>query len=180
MPRNYRLELEFFIRTPQTNSGVYIRFRNPESTGYYNPAWSAVFIPGMPAAPSGFEIQIDNQGAPDGRRRHTTGAVYAVNYPNDPADDPQFPPSVPGDFANPQAAIVLGWNKYRIEVQPDTVKPQNDIITVSLNGTPTAKYTNTDPARGRFSAADPTFIGLQAYSNYSYTTAFRNIRATVL
>jgi len=26
----------------------------------------------------------------------------------------------------------------------------------------------------------PTFVGLQSYSNYSYTTAFRNIRITVL
>jgi hypothetical protein len=77
MPRNYRLELEFFIRTFQTNSGVFIRFRNPESTGDYNPAWSAVF--------SGFEVQIDNTGAPDGLAKHRTGAVYAVNYPGDPA-----------------------------------------------------------------------------------------------
>lgn len=63
MPQNYRLELEFFIRTFQTNSSVFIRFRNPESTGYYNPAWSAVFIQGLSAVPSGFEVQIDNIGA---------------------------------------------------------------------------------------------------------------------
>src|SRR6266853_2170700 len=43
MPKNYRLELDFFVRTFVTNSGVFVRFRNPESTGYYNPAWSAVF-----------------------------------------------------------------------------------------------------------------------------------------
>jgi hypothetical protein len=85
---------------------------------------------------------------------------------------------------NPQDAIVLGWNTYRIEVN-------NDVISVALNGTDTAQYTIPDPAmaqfpapwdphRGRFPAAEPTFIGLQSYSNYSYTTAFRNIRATVL
>jgi choline dehydrogenase-like flavoprotein len=173
MPANYRLELEFFVRTFQTNSGVFVRFRNPDSTGYYNPAWSAVFIPGMPSTPAGFEIQIDNTGAPDARARHKTGAVYAVNYPNDGPDDPQFPPAVPGDFVNPQSANVLAWNQYRIEVR-------GDVITVNLNGIDTAKYTNSDPNRGRFSTTESTFVGLQAYSNYSFTTAFRNIRVTVL
>jgi choline dehydrogenase-like flavoprotein len=173
MPRNYRLELEFFIRTFQTNSGVYVRFRNPESTGYYNPAWSAVFIPGVAVTPSGFEIQIDNTGQPDGRPKHKTGAVYAVNYPNDPPDDPQMSAPTPGDLVNPQNAQVLSWNQYRIEVR-------TDVITVNLNGFDTAKYTNTDANRGRFSAQEPTFIGLQSYSNYGFTAAFRQIRATVL
>ena len=173
MPKNYRLELDFFVRTLATNSGVFVRFRHPEATGYYNPAWSAVFIPGMPATPSGFEIQIDNTASPDGRPKHKTGAVYAVNYPNDLPDDPQLPPSVAGDFVNSQNAQVLAWNQYRIEVQ-------GDVITVNLNGVNTAKYTNTDPNRGRFSTTEPTFIGLQSYSNYSFTTAFRNVRVTVL
>ena len=173
MPKNFRLEIEFFARTFQTNSGVFVRFRNPESTGYYNPAWSAVFIPGMPATPSGFEIQIDNTGAPDGRPKHKTGAVYAVNYPNDPPHDQQMPAPVAGDFVNPQNAQVLAWNQYRIEIQ-------GDVITVTLNGVNTAKYTNTDLNRGRFSATEPTFIGFQSYSNYSFTTAFRNVRVTVL
>src|SRR5215471_10160069 len=30
MPQNYRLELEFFTRTFQTNSGIFIRFKNPD------------------------------------------------------------------------------------------------------------------------------------------------------
>jgi len=173
MPRNYRLELDFFVRTFQTNSGVFVRFRNPQSTGYYNPAWSSVFIPGLPSTPAGFEVQIDNTGAPDGRARHRTGAVYAVNYPNDPPDDPALPPAQQNDFVNPQNAQVLGWNSYRIDVQ-------GDVIAVNLNGVDTARYTNTDPNRGRFAAAEPTFVGLQSYSNYSFTTAFRNIRVTVL
>jgi choline dehydrogenase-like flavoprotein len=173
MPESYRLELEFFTRTFQTNSGVFIRFRHPDSTGYYNPAWSAVWMPGVPAKPAGFEIQIDNTGSPDGRPKHRTGAVYAVNYANDSPHDPQLPPPVAGDFVNPQNAQVLGWNQYRIEVR-------GDVITVNLNGVDTAKYTNTDAARGRFSATEPTFVGLQSYSNYGFTTAFRRIRATVL
>jgi choline dehydrogenase-like flavoprotein len=173
MPRSYRLELEFFSRTFQTNSGVFVRFRNPEATGDYNPAWSAVFMPGKPAGPAGFEIQIDNSAAPDGRAKHKTGAVYGVNYPNDPPDDPGLLPSSAGDSVNPQDARVLAWNQYRIEVR-------GDVITVNLNGVNTAKYTNTDPNRGRFSTTEPTFVGLQSYSNYSFTTAFRNIRVTVL
>jgi len=173
MPESYRLELEFFTRTFQTNSGVFIRFRHPDSTGYYNPAWSAVWMPGVPAKPAGFEIQIDNTGSPDGRPKHRTGAVYAVNYANDSPHDPQLPPPVAGDFVNPQNAQVLGWNQYRIEVR-------GDVITVNLNGVDTAKYTNTDAARARFSATEPTFVGLQSYSNYGFTTAFRRIRATVL
>jgi hypothetical protein len=173
MPQSFRLELEFFTRLFQTNSGVFIRFKNPLSTGYYNPAWSAVFIPGMPTAQAGFEVQIDNTGAPDGAAKHRTGAVYAVNYPGDPNPDPTIPPATPGDFANPQNAQVLAWNQYRIEVQ-------GDVITVNLNGVDTCRYTNPDPNRGRFSPTEPTFIGLQAYSNYAYTTAFRNVRITVL
>jgi len=173
LPQNFRLELDFFTRLFQTNSGVFIRFKNPESTGYYNPAWSAVFIPGMSAAPAGFEIQIDNTGAPDGAAKHRTGAVYAVNYPGDPNPDPAIPPATPGDFVNPQNAQVLAWNQYRIEVQ-------GDVITVNLNGVDTCRYTNPDPNRGQFSLAEPTFVGLQSYSNYTYTTAFRNIRITVL
>jgi len=173
MPQNYRLELEFFIRTFQTNSGIFVRFKNPESTGFYNPAWSAVFIPGMPPDPSGFEIQIDNTAAPDGRLKHKTGAVYAVNYPNDPPDDASMLASTPGDFVNPQNAQLLAWNQYRIDVQ-------GDVITVNLNGIDTAKYTNTDPKLGRFLPNEPTFVGLQSYSNYGFSAAFRNIRVTVL
>ncbi len=185
MPQNYLLELEFFIRTFQTNSGIFVRFKNPDGvlapdgTPFSNPAWSAVY--------GGFEIQIDNTGAGQptpGMAIHRTGAVYAVSYPGNPSEIAGFPAATPGDFVSPQDATVLGWNQYRIEVS-------NNVIQVMLNGVATAKYTIPDPAvvhfpapydqsRGRFSATEPTFVGLQSYSNYSYTTAFRNIRVTVL
>jgi hypothetical protein len=87
--------------------------------------------------------------------------------------DPSLPSAQPGDFVNPLDALVMTWNQYRIEVN-------GDVITVNLNGVNTAKYSNTDPSRGRFSPVEPTFVGLQSYSNYSYTTAFRKIRITVL
>jgi hypothetical protein len=170
MPQNYRLELDFLVRLFNTNSGVFVRFTNPEQAGFANNAWSAVY--------NGFEIQIDNSGAapagqPQGLAKHRTGVVYAVNYPGDPAPDPALPAATPGDFATPQDSVVLGWNHYAIEVS-------SDVIRVKLNGTDTAKYTNAQPGRGRFSATEPTFIGLQSYSNYSYTTAFRNLQVTVL
>src|SRR5262249_47176583 len=106
------------------------------------------------------------------------------NYPSDPDPDPTFPPATPGDFVTPQDALVLTWNQYRIEVV-------NDTIQTNLNGANIAKFTIPDPSlnqfpppydpnRGHFTPPDPTFIGLQAYSNYSFTTAFRNMRATVL
>jgi choline dehydrogenase-like flavoprotein len=185
MPPNYRLELEFFTRTNQTNSGVFIRFKNPDSvlasdgTPYSNPAWSAVH--------TGFEVQIDNTGAGQpnpGMAIHRTGAVYAVSYPGHPSEIAGFPAATAGDFVTPQDANPMAWNQYRIEVL-------NDVISITLNGTPTARYTIPDPNvvhfpppydpnRGRYAATEPTFIGLQSYSNYSYTTAFRNIRITVL
>jgi len=186
MPKNYRLELEFLARTFETNSGVFIRFThpegftNPDKTVFANTAWSAVF--------SGFEVQIDNTGAGQpipGLAKHTTGAVYAVNYPADPNSDTTFPNATPGDFVSPKDAQVGGWNAYQIDVV-------NDVITVVLNGAPTARFTipvtsagNSWPVpyaanRGRFSPTEPTFIGLQSYSNYSFTTGFRNIKMTVL
>jgi hypothetical protein len=171
MPQNYLLELDFLVRMFNTNSGVFIRFTNPELSGFNNSAWSAVT--------SGFEIQIDNTGAapagqPQGLPKHRTGAVYNVNYPVDGFPTPGVPPATAGDFVTPlDASLFPTWNRYRIQVL-------NDVITVNLNGTNTAKYTNSDPNRGRFSTTQPTFVGLQSYSNYSYTTAFKNIRATVL
>jgi hypothetical protein len=155
------------IRLFNTNSGVFIRFPNPELAGFANNAWSAVY--------RGFEIQIDNSGAgqPQGLPKHRTGVVYGVNYPGDPAPDLSLPPPTPGDFANPHDAMVLGWNHYSIDVE-------GDVIRVNLNGTDTARYTNTESGRGQFSATEPTFIGLQSYSNYSFTTAFRNLQVTVL
>jgi len=171
MPQNYRLEVEFLIPTPQTNSGVFLRFTNPEAVGYHQPPWWAV--------QSGFEVQIDNTGAPDGAAKHRTGAVYAVNYPGDPNPDLNQPVASIGDSVAPRDALVGAWNQYRIDINANT-------IIVRLNGQQTAKYTIANggyspiPDRGQFFANRATFMGLQSYSNYSYTTAFRNIRITVL
>lgn len=170
MPSSYLLELDFFVRTFVTNSGVFVRFKNPEAAGLANNAWSAVS--------GGFEVQIDNTGGaptgqPQGLAKHRTGAVYSVNYPGDPSPDPALPAATAGDFAKPQDALVLGWNHYKIQVQ-------GDVFKVNLNGTDTCKYTNKEADRGRFSTTEPTFIGLQSYANYSFTAAFKNVKITVL
>ena len=60
----------------------------------------------------------------------------------------------PGDFANPQNALVLAWNQYRIEVQ-------GDVITANRNGVDTCRYTIPDPNRGRFSAAELPSLGFR-------------------
>jgi hypothetical protein len=162
MPPDYRLELDFQIRTDGANSGVFVRFPNPELAGFYNPAWHAVT--------AGFEVQIDNLG---GAPRHRTGAVYDVNYPGDPAPPADAPAATPGDFVDPRNARALEWNQLQIQVR-------GDVFTVTLNGVDTARYTNPDPDRGRYRPDKPTFVGLQSYSDYSATTAFRDIRITAL
>src|SRR5260370_38743441 len=97
IPQNYRLELEFFTRTFQTNSGIFIRFKNPDGVlapdgnPFSNPPWSAVF--------GGFEIQIDNTGAPppmSGMAIHHTGAADARSQPGPPTELPGVPAATPG------------------------------------------------------------------------------------
>ena len=60
------------------------------------------------------------------------------------------------------------WNDFEI-----TVNGQDYIV--NLNGDEVAKFTNTDPNRGKPSAVGaPSFIGLQ--SHFGSRVAFRNIR----
>jgi hypothetical protein len=67
-PANYILRLEWRVFRPQDNSGVFVRFPDPESKGYNIPAWVAVHF--------GFEVQIDEFGQPDAAAIHKTGAIY--------------------------------------------------------------------------------------------------------
>ena len=90
---NYVLELDFFIRTFQTNSGIFVRFRRsgrrtcPGRHSVFQPEqWSAVF--------SGFEIQIDNSeaGQPTlGMAIHRTGAVGCCQLFRKPERNPDSP-----------------------------------------------------------------------------------------
>ena len=109
--------------------------RLPLGRPFSNPAW--------PAVCTGFEIQIDNSGAGQEWRFNGTGAVYPVSYPGNPSEIAGFAPGTAWDFVNSQAATVLGWNQYRIEVS-------NNIIKVALNGVDTWQHTILNPTAVHF------------------------------
>jgi hypothetical protein len=134
-PVNYILRLEWRVFDLQSNSGVFVRFPDPDSKGYSNPAWVAVHF--------GFEVQIDELGQPDGAAIHKTGAIY----------------NEPGQTLSLQPAKSPGqWNEYEIRVQGDS-------YTVFLNGVQVTLFNNPHAGRGLAGTAKaPSYIGLQAYS----------------
>jgi hypothetical protein len=162
---------------PVDNSGVFLRFHAPHSKGpdlptnadpalQQNVASDAAWV----AAYTGFEIQIDENAAPDGADKHRTGAVYKV-------------PTGTGGLQNFTAGPALNtgdWNEMEITVQ-------NHRYTVLINGNQTADFTNprddrvTDAPglplklRGSAHSEDPLsgYIGIQAHTG---NVAFRNIR----
>jgi len=66
----------------------------------------------------------------------------------------------------------MAWHQHRIDVL-------NDVILITLNGT-TARYTIPDPNVVHFPPPYDPNRGRYASTDPSYTTAFRNIRVTVL
>jgi hypothetical protein len=122
-PNDFVLELEWRLGAADDNSGVFVRFPDPDAKGYDNTAWVAINF--------GFEIQIDERGMPDGAPDHTTGAVY--NQPNQ---------DYTRVVANPPGA----WNTFEIEAQGQT-------YTVRLNGKQVTRYVNADVSRGNPSPA---------------------------
>ncbi len=148
MPADFILRLDWLRWEDYDNSGVFVRFPNPESKGYNNNAFVAVDF--------GFEVQMDELGAPDGQDIHKTGAIYR----NDGRRD--------GEILTQRAARPIGqWNAYEIRV-----KGQN--YTVFLNGEQVCVFDNPYAGRGLPStAAVPTYIGLQTHTG---RVAFRNIR----
>jgi hypothetical protein len=154
-PADFILKLGWLSWQQDDNSGVFIRFPNPESKGYNNTAYVGVDF--------GFEVQIDALGRgsspPDKKvdaRFRTTGAIY-----NEDSQNLTLQPARP-----------LGqWNEYEIRVQGQT-------YTVFLNGNPVTTFENPYPNRGLPSAANaPSFIGLQTHTG---RVAFRNIRIRAL
>lgn len=149
MPADFVLKLEWLRFRHEDNSGVFVRFPHPDSKGYNNTAWVGVHF--------GFEVQIDELGAPDGLGIHRTGAIY-----NEPSQ------TLTLQAANPAGQ----WNEFEIRVQGQT-------YTVFLNGVQVTSFTNTDPSRGLPSTpAAPSFIGLQAHPGSRM--AYRNIRYKAL
>ena len=143
-PANFILKLEWRCSNSNDNSGVFIRFPNPLSKGYSNPAYVGVHF--------GFEVQIDEQGIPDGQGLHKTGAIY----------------NEATQTLTPVMSKPIGeWNEYEIQAKGQT-------YTVKLNGKQITTLQNQDPGRGLPSTnALPSFIGLQSHTG---NVAFRKIR----
>jgi Domain of Unknown Function (DUF1080)/GMC oxidoreductase len=143
-PPDFVLRCEWRQSQANDNSGVFVRFPNPNSKGYNNTAYVGVHF--------GFEVQIDETGAPDGANQHRTGAIYGE----------------PNQAFDLQPALPVGqWNSYEIRVQGQT-------YTVQLNGVQVTQFNNPHAGRGLPSRPDaPSFLGLQAHTG---AVAFRNLQ----
>lgn len=148
MPPNFVLCLEWLRTRDDDNSGVFVRFPDPNTRpDYFNKHYVAVDY--------GFEVQIDEVGRPDGLAIHKTGAIY----------------DQPGQTLSQIAASPVGqWNAFEIKVA-------NQQYTVRLNGTQVSSFAFTagsdaaHPERGLSNT--PRFVGLQAHSG---RVQFRRIR----
>jgi len=95
---DYILRLEWLRWEDYDNSGVFVRFPNPEGKAYNNSAFVAVDL--------GFEVQIDEFGLPDGQDIHKTGAIYR----NEGRRDGET-------FAQKPARPIGQWNQIRVKGQ---------------------------------------------------------------
>ncbi|MGH7824881.1 MAG: 3-keto-disaccharide hydrolase [Candidatus Binatia bacterium] len=176
---DFLLSLEFRLSDPaKDNSGVFVRFRNPElpptpeiwardefGNISRNRAWTAAY--------SGFEIQIDERAKGsnqkkerDGLKKNRTGAIYKI--PTGEEGEPKLQ-----EYSSAPALRAGDWNEYAIEVKDHT-------YTVRLNGHRTTTFVNYDPERGLPASADSAsgYIGLQSYRNSR--VGFRDIRVCPL
>lgn len=146
---NYILKLEWLTWRGDDNSGIFLRFPDPNSKGYDNTAFVGVDF--------GFEIQIDALGRgspPPGqnvdKKFRTTGAIYNIAEQN---LDESVVARGPGQ-----------WNEFEIRVK-------DNHFTVFLNGQQKTDLVNNDPNRGEPAASG--FIGLQTHTGH---VLFRNIQ----
>jgi len=146
-PADFDLSLDWQLSRTDDNSGVFLRFRDPDSFGYDNPAWVGVH--------DGLEIQIDDTARPDGADVHRTGALYEQ----------------PGTYVRPSDSLPGTWRHFEIAVRGARVTVTLDGALVSdttFSGDP--QY----PDRARPSAPGaPRFIGLQTHTG---AVMFRNVR----
>ena len=108
-PADFTLRLEWRTSNSADNSGVFVRFPDPDSKGYANTAWVGVHF--------GFELQIDESGPTPFTR---TGAIY---------DEPT-------QMRNEMAANPPGtWNEFEIQVQGQhySVKLNGFVVTDFTN-----------------------------------------------
>lgn len=120
-----------------------------------NRAWTAVH--------SGFEVQIDDRGRPDGKRKHRTGAIYTI-----PAGDPGEPA---WQLYTPPPPLVPGkWHEMEIDVRANRYVVRMRNVDDGTPWVQTTDYTNFDGDRGLPNG----FIGIQSYPDAP--AAFRHIR----
>jgi hypothetical protein len=158
-PPNFILKLEWRPWFAQDNSGVFIRFPNPETfvPQHQNERYKRTAYIGVHC---GLEVQIDQQDSDPQRR---TGAIYSFQAPFDPNNIPVKP--------------VGQWNVYEIHVQDQTYK-------VILNGQEITVFTYAAGSEAMFperalpsTAAVPRYIGLQTHGKpFPSRVAFRDIR----
>jgi hypothetical protein len=151
-PADFVLKLEWRTWRTEDNSGILLRFPNPDSKNYDNTSFVAVDF--------GFEVQIDQLGAPDGAAIHKTGAIYSFVGPT----------SVP-------VKPVGEWNTYEITVQGQQYSVRLNTIDVThfvfVPGSDAAH-----PDRGLpTTSANPRFFGLQIHTG---RVAFRRIQIKAL
>ena len=157
--QDFVLRLELALSSDFDNSGVFVRFRDPElplpgqTEPYYNKAWVPVH--------TGFEVQIDERarGNPDGLDQHRTGAIYGEPLGSRSGQQlyRRGPELVPGT-----------WTELEIEVTGERYE-------VRIGGVPITQFTNSDRKRGRGPRLDRDsgFIGLQLHTG---AVAFRNVQ----
>lgn len=102
---NFELQVDWRVTKKSDNSGIFVRFPAPTVP---NEAGGDPQV----AINQGYEIQIDDEGAPDGAMIHKTGAIYSVQPPDKIAS------KQPGE-----------WNTFLIRVE-------GQIYNVTLNGEP--------------------------------------------
>lgn len=102
---SFELTVDWKVTKKSDNSGVYVRFPAPTVAG--KPSGEPPI-----AIDRGYEIQIDDEGAPDGEMVHKTGAIYGLQPP--------------AKLASRQPGK---WNTFVIRVE-------GNIYNVTLNGKP--------------------------------------------
>ena len=152
IPESFELSLDFQLSDPNDNSGVFLRFPDPDAFGYDNTAWVGVNY--------GLEVQIDETARPDGAGVHRTGAIYGQA----------------GQTLTPRSAKPAGqWSRYVIRVVGQTYSVQLDGHEVSR-----LAWSNDagEPLRALpGGSGSPRFVGLQSHTGL---VAFRDIRLEVL
>ena len=150
-PPDFVLRLEWRRWQEDANSGVFLRFPDPESRNYDNTAYVGVDF--------GFEVQIDQAAAPDGLPVHKTAAIYGFQGPSNPNALPGATGWGMECLRDRGARAKLYRNAERSSGYQFVFVPGSDALHPD-RGLPS---TNTVPR----------FIGLQTHSG---SVAFRNIQ----